>query len=644
MIDIMGIEQFFSTISKKFNIITKIKDNTNDIIETDYIYMDFNSVIHNISTSLEIIDDLIIIENINIFLTNFIKIFDLEKLKLIYIALDGVPTFSKILEQKKRRYVGNILNKILNKKIEWSKNNISPGTNFMDKLSNYLNNLDKKLFKNIKISDSNEKGEGEMKILDLINELNPNDKVIFFSPDSDVILLSMISKNNNIKIIKQEKNNIFSIIDISLLKESIFNYCITRIKNKINFKNLINDIVFIFSIFGNDFVPKCESINTNLDILFLIDIYLINFIDCNYNEYIILESNINSKLLYYYFILLSKHERRLLYRNAFINIYYNYNLMNQINFIIDLYKINKNTKININQNKFGESFYNFYNNIISFIDPLKLDIKHDKYGCLYFYFMDKNKLIDLIISKNDIFSKINNIINIKITNYNEFSTYQKIKINEYKSNFGRHVNNLKEITDPLKREEYLLENKLDKYFKIFNPINDFFKRSIKLKKIDIEYYYNTYFNNDNETTIVNEYFKGLRWVYQYYYMRKEIDSLWFYPYNKTPLFETIIKFYSPHNLIVPIKEKILELTPYEQLIYIIPKSNEDDLKKIFPKNLLKKIQEFYKIYSDFFLDDSIEIREGLFDCSNSNFINKCNYKLLENIINIEDFIKAFRNL
>ena len=632
----MGIEQFFSTISKQFNVVTIIKDTNYDIIDIDYIFMDFNSVIHNISSSMENVDDLLIIENINIFLINFLKRFNLDKLKLLYIGLDGVPSFSKILEQRKRRFVGNIINSLFDKKNHWSKNNISPGTNFMDTLSKYLHDL--KICPNIKISDSNEIGEGEMKILDLINNLNPDDKVIFFSPDSDVILLSMISINNNIKIIKQEKKyNIYSIINISVLKEIIYKYCLERVNIELIFDRLIHDLVFIFSIFGNDFLPKCESINTNLDILFLIDMYLINLID---NDYIIENSNINSKSLYHFFDLLKTHERRLLFRNAFINIYNNYNIINQINFIIDLYKLKKNSSLY--GTKFGEPFYNFYNNVLSFINPIKLNIKHEKYGYLYFYLMEKNKLLNLILNTSDIISTINSIINVKISSYDEYSQYQPIRVNEFKSNFGRHANMIKNLTDPNERELYLIENKLDKYFKIFNPINEFFRRSIKLKKIDIDYYYKTYFNYNTEKQIVDEYLKGLRWVYQYYFIRKDIDCLWHYPYNKTPLFETIIKYYTPHNIIIPIKGRILDIEPHEQLLYITPKCSDEELNKLFPEKYIKKIKKFMLNYSKYFLENITIIKEGMFDCSTSHFVNKCNYKLLDNIIDITEFVRDFR--
>ena len=49
----------------------------------------------------------------------------------------------------------------------------------------------------------------------------------------------------------------------------------------VNIKKLIKDIVFVFTIFGNDFLPKFESIQTNFDFLFLIDMYLLNLIDNN---------------------------------------------------------------------------------------------------------------------------------------------------------------------------------------------------------------------------------------------------------------------------------------------------------------------------------------------------------------------------
>ena len=614
--------------------------------------MDFNSVIHTISAKVlnpkmnfeEL--NLLIIKNIDKFIINFLKKFNLKKLKLLYIALDGVPTFAKIIEQKKRRYVGDLLNHLIKSKYptSWSKNNISPGTIFMDQINDFLLNLNFNEDFQYIVSTSNENGEAEIKILDLINLLilDKNDKIIFFSPDSDVILLSMLSKNSNfINIIKHDSNKLlFTTININLLNNSIYEYClkrITRINIKLEINKLINDIIFIFTIFGNDFLPKCESIQTNLDLLFLIDIYLINLIN---HTYILDKKIINNMILYNYFILLSNHERRLLFRNAFLNIYYNYNNINQINFIIDLYKL-KNININklVDGQIFGKPFYNFYNNILSYIDPFKLYITHEKYGVLYFYLIDKYKLFEIIknyiISNNEL--PLNQLITINM-NKNKFSSYENINLIKYNSTLPKHLTKLQTL-DKEEKEEYLIENKLDKYYNIFNPINDFYKQSIKIKDIDSIYYYKKYFNNDLEKNIVKKYLEGLHWVCEYYFSRKKIDETWYYPYTRVPLFSSIIKYYTPHIILYNNK---LNITSYEHLLYVTPVNINklDQLYTLFPSHIIEKIIKFIKSHPNYFYDlDKIYKSNfnNLLDCSHSIFINKCDYKILEDVIDVKKF-------
>ena len=151
----MGIEKFFSTINKNFQIVSTIDlDNSeSDLFECKYLFFDFNSIIHNVSGKLinELnsksstkttikVDDLeyMIIKEVNLFIIKILEKINLEKLEYVYAALDGVPTFSKILEQKKRRFIGDFIEKLLNKyslPFNWSKNNISPSTLFMDKIN-----------------------------------------------------------------------------------------------------------------------------------------------------------------------------------------------------------------------------------------------------------------------------------------------------------------------------------------------------------------------------------------------------------------------------------------------------------------------------------------------------------------------------
>ena len=115
----MGIEKFFSTINKNFQIVSTIDlDNSeSDLFECKYLFFDFNSIIHNVSGKLigELnsktnksnikLDDLeyMIIKQVNLFIIKILEKLDLKKLEYVYAALDGVPSFAKILEQKKKK-------------------------------------------------------------------------------------------------------------------------------------------------------------------------------------------------------------------------------------------------------------------------------------------------------------------------------------------------------------------------------------------------------------------------------------------------------------------------------------------------------------------------------------------------------------
>ncbi len=115
----MGIEKFFSTINKNFQIVSTIdlEKSDSDLVSCKYLFFDFNSIIHNVSSKLigELnsksssksnikLDDIeyMIIKELNLFIIKILEKLDLEKLEYVYAALDGVPSFSKILEQKKR--------------------------------------------------------------------------------------------------------------------------------------------------------------------------------------------------------------------------------------------------------------------------------------------------------------------------------------------------------------------------------------------------------------------------------------------------------------------------------------------------------------------------------------------------------------
>jgi 5'-3' exonuclease len=737
----MGIEKFFSTVNRNFQVVSTIDlknaDSKTDLIHSEYLFIDFNSIIHNVSsklinelnqysnssTNLQKLEkysnikledlDYIIIQEVNLFIIKLLEKIDLDSLKLVYMALDGVPTFAKILEQKKRRFVGDFIDKLLagySLPFNWTKNNISPGTIFMEKINQYLNNInfitknklvkkedlilkpaDYEFYNKIKkfdYSDTNIKGEGEMKIYDIINnlQLKKNESVLFYSPDADVILLSMISKkSDNINILKYDQNTeeLFS-INIYQLEQSIYLYCLERIEDsdyqesvsELNIKKIIADIVFIFTTFGNDFLPKCESIQTNFDFLFLIDMYLINLID---NGHLIFDKTILNKSFLGYLELLATHEKRMLFRNSYMNIYYNYNYSNQKNFIIDIAKLKKeplNQSItNYSSKKFSDPYYNFINNILFYIDPFKIKeliykskkSKNKYHGCLEFYLLDKNTLINTIKKSLETILPINQLINIQINQIDENSSYEKLRFTQNDSKQKKHIINMKDLS-PRDRELYLINYKLDKYYTLFNPINEFYSNILKIKKIDQSYYYKKYFDKANQKQVVTNYLKGFKWVFQYYFNRNliknNLDETWFYPYFKAPLFSTLVKYYSPMTIDFNPKPKILEIKPLEQLLYITPVRLSDLANPNFyslfanfsngkfkDEKIVNKIklfiennpQYFYNLDEIYYSVNTGNLNKNLFDCSNSVFISKCHYIILNYVVDINQFIIKLRN-
>lgn len=226
--------------------------------------------------------------------------------------------------------------------------------------------------------------------------------------------------------------------------------------------------------------------------------------------------------------------------------------------------------------------------------------------------------------------------------------------------------------EPRERELYLINNKLDKYQSLFNPTNEFFQSILTTRKINDLYYYQKYFKNSDRKNPVNAYLKGWKWVFQYYFNRTNgsnkqlnIDETWYYPYYKAPLFESIVRYYSPTLIDTKFKPIHLNISPLEQLLYITPVRLSDlskpDFYKLFAEYksgkfvdepFVKKIKVFIEKHPQYFynLDEiylsikSGSIKKNIFDCSNSAFISKCHYLILDYVVNIEQFANKLRSI
>lgn len=224
----MGIPAFFRQIVEKYPKTHSVKIDK----PIDHLFIDFNSIIYDVyqiiihdletqisNTKFETLLINSVVKRVSTMISDIVK-----PQKTVYLAFDGPAPRSKMVQQRWRRYKGikeGLYMKQLKEKydiekakVDWNtSSNIAPGTKFMKKLSVALkkaidtNTLSKhKKDLTIILSDSSVPGEGEHKFLPIIREMKgKEDTICIYSPDADMIVLSMATMKNNIWILRRIK-------------------------------------------------------------------------------------------------------------------------------------------------------------------------------------------------------------------------------------------------------------------------------------------------------------------------------------------------------------------------------------------------------------------------------------------------------
>jgi len=255
----MGIPYYYYYLMKKYpHIITKLNPT-----KIDELYIDSNAIVYNVLHKLD--DDYKKDEHIISGTINEIESYrELFNNVFTFISFDGVPPFAKISQQRQRRYKSSITKIILQTDDIWDTCAITPGTPFMELLNKQLyskyNCNDE-----IKLSTSDENGEGEHKIFEYIrnnsNSLS-NKNICIYGLDADLIMLSLyhVDLVNNIYLYRETPtyfSNIIPNIDLSC------NYLldVNELKNTIEKICPINDYLFLTFLLGNDFLPHFPTLN-----------------------------------------------------------------------------------------------------------------------------------------------------------------------------------------------------------------------------------------------------------------------------------------------------------------------------------------------------------------------------------------------
>jgi len=272
-ISIMGIPAYFSYIIKNHNKIIK------HIVpcSVSALFIDANSIVYDVVYSLpsseQITDNIIdkVIEKL------YYYIGVVSPTQLIYIAFDGIAPFAKIEQQKKRRYKTAFMESILPPKKGFNTMQITPGTTFMNHLSNrIIREFSEPTLNGVQtiVSTSIDFGEGEHKLCHYLREhpfLDGN--VVIYGLDADLIMLAIFhqSYTKNIYVCREKPTFVGVLQNDNKQgdeKELLFldiRELSLRILHEMNCKDnsfeRVYDYVFLCFFLGNDFIPAFPSLN-----------------------------------------------------------------------------------------------------------------------------------------------------------------------------------------------------------------------------------------------------------------------------------------------------------------------------------------------------------------------------------------------
>jgi len=261
-------------------------------IQSDHInnlYLDSNSIIYDVARTISYKNDIQFEDELLAAICKKIQYYIqiISPNEKVLIAFDGVAPVAKLEQQRNRRYKSWFQQQVSEEIYEetekkWDTIAITPGTNFMKKLSThvqaYFRYASKFGVKEIIISCSDLAGEGEHKIFQYIRdhpETHEHSMTAIYGLDADLIMLTM----NHLRISKnlylfRETPHFIKNIDRSLSPNETYLMHITEFSEAIieelsNFKNITPkkrecmcfDYILLCFFLGNDFLPHFPALN-----------------------------------------------------------------------------------------------------------------------------------------------------------------------------------------------------------------------------------------------------------------------------------------------------------------------------------------------------------------------------------------------
>ena len=505
----------------------------------------------------------------------------IEFIQNIFIFFDGIPSYAKILEQKRRRIKNylesNIRKKIFTRNFSKMKNNIYTENgisfNYFEWLDNkygidksfgpsskIIINLEfflKKFYKKNNLEDINYNihicsgkiyGESDFKIFKYISKKNIKDNIYIHTCDSDLVHLILVQqcysnifqKNLSYNIIRYNSNELNNAqhINANIIIKDILKIIKKIYNTDDNNYLIILDFLAICYFFGNDYLPQSYWFGPE-----------ISFEEILY----ILKKN-------------NKDETIISYENENIKI----NWKKFLNFFIELQKKNKISKVKLIR------YFKTPDNIIKFLE--NNNINFDKFTNILipnYLSYQGSKLKDISNDWRKIFF---DKLNIDKNPLDEYNLEYKKKINIEKSlNLWLNYNNINTNIYNQKKDNYLPYFNRPIELSNENNYQDMFiyvlnKTMILSYEKNNLYYKKTKIDNENEKYNVEDYLLNIYYTINSFF--KDIKdynpcNLIFYKYLSVPSIESIIRYLSDNNNISEHFDKIISNKLVKKKIILI---------------------------------------------------------------------------
>ena len=596
----------------------------------------------------------IIIDKVYFKIINWIR--ELHKLDLlisINIIFDGIPSYSKILEQRRRRIKNYIESKERKKNFKeyfedfentyyeyeglkynffkWLKFRYSIDKSF-GPLSPLIKDLEKLLkinlsndFPNIKININSgiNNGEADYKIFYEIYKQNYTGDIVIHTVDSDLVNL-IILQQNYLNIIKKDvtlcvikyynkDNNYVQYIDGYILNKKILEFY----SNVNNIQNpsllIIYDLSLIFYFFGNDHFPPSIEIGPELNLEYFCKIHHTLF-----NNDTIIKLDTNNKIIF-----------------------------SLDNFKIFLSEINNNIEINKTKVLLGRYFKINYNLASYLTDKLKLNINKIILLCKKILFDNAHEIKenldedDLRFKLKNKYTSLDYPFNINLIDKNEFNI-QMTKLLSildilddedkycglpvYNKQFYLSEDNYENLY--LHFNENIINDLIKRFPLVYDSYNSFYSESnliIEYNINDVESFLKKIFHlvttlfgdmtlyNPNNFT----YFKGysipsLKCLINFLNNNKNLENKWINQINNESVHsDNYLNSINHHLLITPYIKEILYKFKNDEIKFFIENLKVDNLWCDLKNDIKYKdinLNEFIKSWKESLIKLSLNIK------------------------------------